>query len=1159
VQEGLCKEAQQVCEAEAQGEESEASPPQPDGKPMRTKQIAALRIALVSLGLFGVSSTASVAFTSSASAATPGVAWAVHSVSQPTNFVLSDNEKCETIEEAERSCDQYTLAVANVGSKDSNGEITVTDTLPEGIKTAGTPTDSGTANGESVWSCTTEAGTKDNSVVVCTSNTPVPALGQANAIFVPAKIEPSAHGTAINEITVSGGGGPISSTSSQTPISPLKPLFGVLGFSGFALDASGALEAQADGHPAAFTTTFDFPSANAAFGKIDALPVESARRIVVDLPAGFVGNPQAAPACPLSTLVIAPKTQHSAPCEPATQIGTLGLIEPPVTQPGAEVNLPIFNIVPEHGYPAEFGVFDPLLKRAVLMYARIRTGSDYGVRVISGPIPRALPINGISATFFGEPATKDKSGNSPLAFFTNPSSCSPTGGSFEMMIHVDSWQRPGSFNADGTPNFNDPNWKTSEQPALLPAVKNCSALQFSPELEVASDKSQVDEPSGYKINLRVPQNEDPNGLATPPLKDAVVTLPAGVTISPAAADGLLGCQETGSDGIELKSAAQGHCPFASTVGSVKVVTPLLKEPLEGNVYVAQPACGGSAQPACTEEAAETGGIFALYLEVGSENSGVHIKLKGKVEVGGNGQHNGLALGQIRTTFEDTPQQPFSELKLHLNDGPRAPLANPQTCGQFTTTSDLIPWSSPATPDATPISSFEVTGCEGFPFKPSFNAGTVNPAAGGFSPFTLTFSRHDREQNLSGITVHMPPGLLGSIAGIPQCPEAQANAGTCSAASRIGSVTAAAGAGSHPFWQSGTAYLTGPYGGAPFGLSVAVPAVAGPYNLGNIIVRARIFVDPDTAQLTVVSNPLPQSVDGVPLRVQTVNVTTDRPEFTFNSTSCGQLQIAATIAGLQGASANVASQYAVTGCRNLPFKPVFTASTSGKTSKLDGASLNVKIGYTTGQANLRRVDLSLPIAMPSRLTTLNKACTEAQFNANPAGCPSASDVATAIAHTPLLNVPVAGPVYLVSHGGAAFPDVEMILQGEGVELIVDGKTQIKKGITFSHFDTIPDAPISSFEFHSPQGPFSLFAANGNLCKPVKTLMVKKRITARRHGKLVKVTHNVSQQVPEPLVMPTTLTAQNGAVIKQNTKIAVTGCPKPKQAKKHKQTTKKKGRK
>jgi len=398
---------------------------------------------------------------------------------------------------------------------------------------------------------------------------------------------------------------------------------------------------------------------------------------------------------------------------------------------------------------------------------------------------------------------------------------------------------------------------------------------------------------------------------------------------------------------------------------------------------------------------------------------------------------------------------------------------------------------------------------------------VQTAAGGFTPFSVTFSRHDREQDLSQISLTTPPGLLGMLSQVPLCGEPQAASGTCSPASRIGTTTAGAGAGSHPFYVSGPVYLTGPYKGAPFGLSVAVPAIAGPFNLGTVIVRAQIHVDPNTSQIVVTSDPLPQIIDGVPLRIQTVNVTVDRPGFMFNPTSCTEQSVAATITGLQGASAPVSSPFDVGGCANLPFKPVLSASTRAMTTKVNGASLTVKVASAAGQANIASVHLQIPKALPSRLSTLQKACLDAQFAANPAGCPAGSIIGYAKAITPVLNVPLIGPAFLVSHGGAAFPDVEFVLQGQGVTIVLDGATEIKNGVTYSHFDTVPDAPISSFEAVLPQGPHSILGAY---------------LPAKAKGSFCGTSLN----------MPATITGQNGAIIKQTTKIGVMGCPKSKKA-------------
>jgi hypothetical protein len=506
-------------------------------------------------------------------------------------------------------------------------------------------------------------------------------------------------------------------------------------------------------------------------------------------------------------------------------------------------------------------------------------------------------------------------------------------------------------------------------------------------------------------------------------------------------------------------------------------------------------------------------MLRLLLQV--QGAGVILKKEGTV-------YADPSTGQLTTTFKNIPQLPFNELELQFANGLRAPLATPQSCGTFTTTSDLTPWSSPVTPDATSLSQFTISwNGEGeacppsVPFAPSFSAGTSNPDAGQFSPLTVTFNREDREQDIAGIQVTTPPGLSGILTGVSLCGEPQASLGTCPEASRIGSMTAAAGAGSHPFYEKGSLYLTGPYEGAPFGLSIVVPTVAGPFNLGNVVVRARIDIDPQTAALTVTSDPLPQIIDGVPLRLRTANVTVDREHFVFNPSSCEQLHIDATITGRQGAIDHASAPFAVSGCAGLHFGPTFKVSTAGHTSRADGASLVAELTVPAGaQSNIAKVKVELPKQLPARLTTLQKACLAATFEANPASCPSGSLVGYAKVLTPLLPVTLSGPAYFVSHGDAKFPELIIVLEGYGVRVDLHGETFIsKKGITSSTFSDVPDVPFNSFELYLPQTKNSALAANGNLCT-------------------------------EKLGMPTSFTAQDGAKITQTTKITVTGCSKSK---------------
>ena len=681
-------------------------------------------------------------------------------------------------------------------------------------------------------------------------------------------------------------------------------------------------------------------------------------------------------------------------------------------------------------------------------------------------------------------------------FLTMPTSC----GEPTATIRAASWLMESG---EWTPPM-------SSSPAM-PAVTECDLLDFRPSLTVRPESQSVsaESPTGLEVDLKIPQEESVGGLAESDLKEALVTLPAGMTVSPSAANGLGACSEAQ---IGLDNANSPSCPDSSKLGSVEIDTPLLEAPLKGSVFLAQQGNlpGNGSNP--------FGSLFALYLV--AEGSGVLVKLPGEVRLDPATGQVSARFGKDPTTGFYLPQLPFSELRMHFFGGRDAPLMTPSSCGTYTTTSQLAPWDG--NPSAEPSSEFTIgQGC-GVGFSPSFSAGTTNPQAGAYSPFSLTFSRRDGEQRLGSVQVTMPPGLLGRIAGIPQCPEPQAGRGECGEGSLLGEATTAVGAGPDPYWvKGGKVYLTGPYNNGPFGLSIVVPTVAGPFTLtgnggpGREIVRASIRVNPNTAQITVLSDPLPTILEGIPLDIRTVNVTVNRSGFMFNPTSCSQMSVGGTITSTQGASGGVSSPFEAANCANLPFAPSFAASTQGQASKANGASLHVRVSSGAGQANIAKVDLQLPIALPSRLTTLQKACVEAVFNASPAACDEGSVIGYATIHTPVLTNPLSGPAYLVSHGGAAFPDVEFVLQGEGVTIILDGKTDIKNGITYSRFESLPDAPFTMFETVLPTGPHSILAAY---------------VPAKENYSLCWQT----------LTMPTVITGQNGAQIRQSTEISVKGC-------------------
>jgi hypothetical protein len=492
--------------------------------------------------------------------------------------------------------------------------------------------------------------------------------------------------------------------------------------------------------------------------------------------------------------------------------------------------------------------------------------------------------------------------------------------------------------------------------------------------------------------------------------------------------------------------------------------------------------------------------------------------------------------------------------LSFSGGPQAALATPTLCGTYGPGqgffADFASWASPFVADVSPGAEFAIaTGPNGtpcpsspLPYSPTLIAGSTTDQAGGYTNFSLLLQAADDQQRTERLQFKVPQGLLGMISQVPLCPEPQAQNGTCSSASQIGHTVVASGPGPYPLVvpQPGqppaAIYLTGPYKGAPYGLSIVVPVVVGPFTLQTQIVRAKIEVDSLTAQIRVTTDTFPQVIDGVPTDLRTVNAVIDRPRFMFNPTNCSPMSFSGTAWGTPppgvggpGSTAAISSPFQMGSCRSLLFKPDFRVSTSGKTSRKNGASLDARIVYPTGplganqassQSNIRSVKVDLPKQLPSRLTTLQKACTSATFEANPANCPAASRVGTVSAVTPVLPVTLTGPAYFVSYGGAKFPELVFALQGYGVTVYVHGETFISKaGITSSTFHAVPDVPIYSFELKLPQGPFSALAANGNLCKST-------------------------------LRMPTMFTAQDGTVIHQTTRVGVTGCGKAKQGKKSK---------
>ncbi len=931
------------------------------------------------------------------------------------------------------------------------------------------------------------------------------------------QVATGAPGVAVSSATISGGevvGVPLApaSVKQELMVSSSHAPFGIqpdsvlLHFVG----ANGAPETQADAHPYDLAVDLTLNDYVGHPNFTERVPAENMKDLAVELPPGVAGDELALAQC--TTIILTP-----GECSGSSQVGSLAIsISGTAGAPG----LAIFNLKPDNGHTNELGF--SLGGLGVHMPTTVRTDSDYALTNITPDIPAALAaIDAIETNIWGVPGEtahdrervlkghnpEAEGGNAsalpPTPFLTMPSEC---GRPLVFRVAVDSWGHPGRKLADGSPDLSDPNWKVATD--TTPPLTGCERLQsFAPKVTVVPATTFADTPSGTTVDVSVPQGEgltNPNELAVPTLQDTSVTLPQGLVINPGQANGLGACQFS-EDGVG--TVGPPSCPADSKVGTVEIETPLLPDKLEGNVYVLQ-----SNPP-------------DLQLLVAASGDGVNLKLIGHV-------HLNEQTGQLTSTFDGTPALPFTHFRLIFSGGAQAALSTPPSCGVYSTMADFTPWSSPLTPDFVSADAFALnagpngSACASpLPFSPSMIAGSTTDQAGGYTDFSLLLSRADGQQRIAGLQFKTPEGLLGMLSTVQLCGEPQASLGTCSAESQIGHTIVGAGAGPDQFYvpQAGQPpapiYLTGPYKGAPFGLSIVVPVIAGPFNLGTVVVRAAISVDPHTAQLTISTDPLPQILDGIPTDLRQIDTVIDRPGFMFNPTDCAPMEFSGVAQSAQGATAPISSHFQMGSCQSLTFKPNFKVSVSGRNSRARGASLDARVVYpatplganqASSQSNIKSVKVDLPKQLPSRLTTLQKACTAAQFESNPAGCPAASKIGSVRAITPVLPVPLTGPVYFVSHGGEAFPSLVAILQGDGVRVDLVAATFISKaGITSSTFKQIPDVPIHSFELYLPQGPFSALAANGNLCN-------------------------------DNLKMPTVFTAQNGAVIHQSTPISVNGC-------------------
>jgi hypothetical protein len=1059
-----------------------------------------------------------------------------------------ENVSVREVEES-RPDGQIAIVASNLGDASVNGTaipIVVETQLPAGLEAVGIdarlPSDLRAINEPR---CSLKN-------VLCRLTESLPADTDIEAL-VDVVVKPDTKGDEAIQASVAGGEVRGGTVTHQIDIGGEPARFGVEGYEVASEEEGGATDTQAGSHPFQLTTTITFnqkmeAGSEEARSQVLPQPVALTKDLHFLLPPGLIGNPTPFPECSLGDfLAHGPSGPQENLCPPQTAVGVASVtIDEPISVHMVTVESPVFALEPSVGEPARFAFL--AVSTPVYLDTGIRTGGDYGVTVDVNNIAQVAGLLSSEVTFWGvpgDPRHDQQRGWGCLeedeGFIAHPLPCSsldaitpppllelPTSctGPLQTSVEADSWAQPGTF-------------ISSPATTPLPALDGCNRLPFEPSISVTPDGQAGSTPTGLSVKVKVPQSVslDAEGLGEADVKNTTVALPAGVAINPAGADGLQACSE---EQIALHDAEPSTCPEASKIGTVKIKTPLLPNPLEGEAYLAE------------QNTNPFGSLVALYVYAEDPISGSRVKLAGEVVPN-------PVTGQLVSVFKNTPQLPFETFELHFFGGDRAPLATPARCGAYTTSAAIEPWTETGEVDSS--STFEITSgpasfsepqgrpCPGasLPFDPSLTGGATNVNAGSFSPFTLTLTRKDGEQNMQSAEAHLPPGLSGILSNIELCPEPQANLGECPPGSLIGETTISVGVGGDPFSVAGGRfYLTGPYNGtgscatgtlgcAPFGITFEVPAKAGPFDLKRntqnpagedpcdcVIVRGKIEINPTTSAITITSDPtgspyaIPTSIEGIPLEIQHVNAITTRGNFQFNPTNCNKMEVTGTIHSSENTAYTIGVPFQVTNCAVLKFAPKLAVSTSAKPSRADGESLHVTLAYPNApfgsQANIARVKVELPKQLPSRLTTLQKACTAATFEANPAKCPAASIVGHAKAVTPLIPVPLEGPAYFVSHGGEAFPSLVLVLQGYNVTIDLVGSTFINKaGVTSSTFKTVPDQPVGSFELTLPQGPYSALAAHGDLCK-------------------------------DKLTMPTEFVAQNGAEIHETTKISVTGCGK-----------------
>lgn len=803
-----------------------------------------------------------------------------------------------------------------------------------------------------------------------------------------------------------------------------------------ALDAAGNDVTQAGARPDRLAVRFEFPTVINGTARD---PVELVKDVEVTLPDGLQGNPLAAPTCPAA--VFARKTSD---CSPETQVGEVRMIYRGARNVLDETYA-LYNVESSDGLVARFGV--NLHGFATQMDMSVKSDGTYAIVTNVRGIGQPIHQIALETVIWGVPALK-KGLSTGIPLLTMGSQCGITK---PATIRATAWRQPDRW---------------IEANPLMLALTGCDRLSFRPSMDVRPLSSAPDAPSGYRVKLSVPQNQNPTATATPPLKRAEILFPEGTAISPGGANGLGSCSD---EQAKIGVDATPHCPADARIGSVRIDTPVLDVPLEGGLFVATPKSNDS----------QSGDMFRVFLVASAK--GVDIKQEGKL-------YPDPVTGRLKAVFDNAAQQPFETLTVDMDGGPGAALVNPATCGRHTTTATLTSWGGQT---VTSDSSFTIDCVPGLGgFSPSLLAGTASPIAGANSPFNLSIQKPDGQRALSGVRLALPKGLLANLKG---------NLGQV-----VGSVRAFAGTGAAPFVMPGTVTLEGAYGDAPFSLKVVVPAKAGPYDLGEVVVRQKLYVDPETAQVTVASDPIPTILQGVPTRIQRLDVHVDKPGFMINPTTCEPQAIGGSLSSDAGQSQAVDVRFQASACGDLPYAPKLGLKIGGPAKDLRNGGhpqLDATLVPRRGDANHRKAQVTLPLNLALDPQNAKALCEPAAAARNE--CPAESIVGTAKAIS-ILDVPLEGPVYFVrgerttSTGRvvATLPKLFIPLKGQGVTVNVRASSDVVSRKLQTTFDNLPDAPIERFDLTIDGGANGILkVTNGDVCKSTSTPKVGQRLVGQ----------------------------------------------------------------